>query len=98
MTVRESIVRRKRKGAIVTYLGLAWFVAWMALKRGSASLAIRRVPRVRGCFCKHAVSAVFPPMPPLPGSDLIHRRLHELAFLCLSQDSLLPFLRSRSGH
>ena len=31
MTLRESIVRRKRIGAIVTYLGLAWFVAWMAL-------------------------------------------------------------------
>ena len=31
MTLRESIVRRKRKGAIVTYLGLAWFLAWMAL-------------------------------------------------------------------
>jgi hypothetical protein len=31
MTLRESIVRRKRIGAIVTYLGLAWFVVWMAL-------------------------------------------------------------------
>ena|SRR5437667_11937451 len=31
MTLRESIVRRKRIGAIVTYLGLAWFVGWMAL-------------------------------------------------------------------
>lgn len=31
MTLRESIVRRKRMGAIVTHLGLAWFLAWMAL-------------------------------------------------------------------
>jgi|SRR5215467_9713448 len=31
MTLRESIARRKRTGAIVTYMGLAWFVAWMAL-------------------------------------------------------------------
>jgi len=31
MTLRELIVRRKRVGTIVTYLGLAWFVVWMAL-------------------------------------------------------------------
>ena len=31
MTLREVIVKRKRIGAIVTYLGFAWFVAWMAL-------------------------------------------------------------------
>ena len=31
MTLRESIVRSKRTGAIVTYLGLAWSFVWMAL-------------------------------------------------------------------
>jgi hypothetical protein len=31
VTLRESIVRRKRTGAIITYLGLSWFVALMAL-------------------------------------------------------------------
>src|SRR5262245_6109755 len=33
MTLRELIVRRKRTGAIVTYLGFGWFLAWMALTR-----------------------------------------------------------------
>jgi hypothetical protein len=31
MTLRESIARSKRNGVIVTYLGLAWFLVWMAL-------------------------------------------------------------------
>jgi hypothetical protein len=31
MTLRESIVRRKRTVAIVTYLGFGWCLAWMVL-------------------------------------------------------------------
>ena len=31
VTLRELLVRSKRKAALVTYVGFAWFVTWMAL-------------------------------------------------------------------
>src|SRR6266851_8190891 len=57
MTLRELIVRRKRVGTIVTYLGLAWFVVWMALSGAqppgcsSRFLDLLCSSRATGIFC-----------------------------------------------
>jgi len=36
MTLREAIVRRKRRGSIAAFLGVAWFAIWMVLSRAEA--------------------------------------------------------------
>src|SRR5438552_18112755 len=50
MTLRKAIIRRKRIAAIVTYAGLAWFVAGMALSGAQPPWLFVAFPGFGICF------------------------------------------------